>query len=442
MLKALRYLKQNLIFVILIYVLVQLIYISFFPVKYQSDSYYYYKLAEDCIKSNSFYPAQNHLYEDYIVAPLYVNLLVIILNINNSTFTIGLFNIILNLLQLFLVYKVSNIIFGKDAAQISILIYIFYLNNLGLVLLNYTELIFGVLVFASVYFYLRKRKYSNIWAGVFAGASIGVRPLGWALLAAYAAIYIYYLFRKIYEHKEIFKLIIGASAFIILFGLFNSIHFGKFIYTSTTGSINLLMGANDNATGAFVLLADLKTDPGYIPDKENKTYIERDEIWRTRALNWIKAHPVKWISLIPLKFGYIFLWDDIAISPLMNLQDWDLFHVAKYLIINKNTKGLMPRSNLVEKISYLCLQTFHYIFYIILVFLIIKGLIHFKKNHGFNYHPDTIGIILFCVTGIFLTSLIYGVPRYKYPFLISLLPFAAFEIAEFIRDGRKKFQTL
>ncbi|HSR17998.1 MAG TPA: hypothetical protein VLM39_07880, partial [Ignavibacteriaceae bacterium] len=82
--------------VIGIYLLVQFIYIIFFPVQYVSDARYYFKLAQDCIHFNSFYPAEIHLYENYIIAPLYVNLLVIVLSVYNSVLSIGLMNIVLN----------------------------------------------------------------------------------------------------------------------------------------------------------------------------------------------------------------------------------------------------------------------------------------------------------------------------------------------------------
>ena len=180
--KIFELLKNKIHYLIIVYVIVQLIYVLFFPIKFQSDSYYYYRLAEQCISSHSFYPAPRQLYEDYISAPLYINLLIIVLTIYNSTVTIGLLNIILNMLQLFLVYSISKKLMNKEIAIKTAAIYVFYLGTLGLVLLNFTELFFNVLVLSSIYFYLKKTNLSYIFAGILAGASIGVRPLGWALL--------------------------------------------------------------------------------------------------------------------------------------------------------------------------------------------------------------------------------------------------------------------
>ena len=335
-------------------------------------------------------------------------------------------NILLNLLQLFLLYKITEIIFNKDTAQIFAALYIFYLNSLGLVITNYTELFFGALVFASIYFYLNVGKYSHLLAGIFAAASVGVRPLGWALLASYLIIYIYQIRKKALPQRSFLPILAGFILFIFSFGLFNQLHFGKFIFTSTSGPYNLIIGANDNATGAYNEKVFYKGNIGYIPNAERKTYIERGDIWESKAINWIESHPVKWISLLPVKTAYIFLWDDIAISPLMNLQDWDFFHIIKHIIIKKNINGLMPDTSFPVKIIYLALQIFVLVYYFLLLFLIMKGFFYLKKEKEFNY--KNLLIIFYCIFIIMITIVVFGVPRLKYPFLIGTLPFAAYKI--------------
>lgn len=428
-------LKRNLYLFIGVYFLIQLIYIIFFPVQYVSDSYYYYKLAQDCLRYNSFYPAKVHLYENYIVAPLYINLLVIVLSIYNSIFSVGLLNIILNSLQLFLLYRISEILFNRDTAQTAIILYVFYLNTLGLIITNYTELLFGVLILASIYFYFKKKKYSYLLSGIFAAASIGVRPLGWALPTAYLLIYLFRLYRKIKSHGEILQIFLGTASFILVFGLFNVAHFGKFVYTSTTGPVNLLIGANNEANGSYKELVQEKNNPGFIPGSEKKTYIEKGEIWEDRALEWIKLNHLKWISLIPAKIGFMFLWDDFAISPLMNMQDWNLYHIAKNVKLNKSFAGIMPESGIFEKIVYLTLQSVHYIYYILLLLCILAGFFLMRKTKAFNGRNFV--LLLFSIIGVLMTITAFGIPRYKYTFLIVLLPFASVFLDETILNIKR-----
>jgi hypothetical protein len=424
--KVFFFLKKNITYLIILYVLVQIVYIIFLPVKFQSDSLYNYKLAEQCVKMSSFYPFHQQMYEDYIIAPLYINLLVVVLRIFNSTVTIGVLNIALNLLQLFFLYRIVKIILNEDVAKITTILYIFYLNTLGLVLLNYTELFFGVLVLASIFFYLRKKKFDQFFAGFFAAASIGVRPLGWALIAAYIFFYLYDIFKRSKIKIHLLPIVAGFSIFILLYGMINLLYFGEFVYTSTNGSVNILIGANDDATGAFNGKVFEKGNIGYINNAEKLTYLEKDKIYKDAAINWIEHHPIKWVSLIPVKVVYIFLWDDISISALANLQNWDFFQITKHLIKNKNFSGMMPGLNPVEKILYLLFQAFNYLYYILLIVLFLGGLILLKKEGRL---PDNIRLILiFCIIGIAITMLVFGMPRFKYPYIIVALPLAAVKI--------------
>ncbi len=439
MYKALNYLKQNLSLLLIIYLIVQLIYIIFFRVSFHSDSLYYYKLAEDCLKANSFYPAPHHLYEDYIIAPLYINLLVVVLNIYNSTFSISLINIILNFLQLFFLYKITVKIFNEDTAKLTTVIYIFYLNTLGLVLLNYTELFFGILIFASIYFYFHEKPIYFLISGLAAGASIGVRPIGWALIAAYLIIYLYEFFKKRKSHKKIVLIISGTLTFILMFGFFNQLNFGKFIYTSTTGPVNLLIGANDNTTGAFNARVFEKGNSGYLENPQSMTYIEKDKYWNEQALKWIEDNPVKWISLISIKFGYIFLWDDISISALFNLQQWDLFHIVKSILNEKSLSALFKDNSTFVISLYLIIQILNYFYYIFILLFTFLGLRILYKKKLFN--TENILLLLFCIIGILITVVVYGIPRYKYPFVISFLPFASLFIKSLMdRKPGKQFE--
>src|SRR3990172_1866647 len=123
--RLLRFSETNLKYIVTIYVIVQLIFVVFFPSEFRSDSAFYLQLAQESIRANSFYPAQQHLYDDYIFAPLFVNIVILVLHIYNSAISIGIFNIILNLLQLYLLYKLTQIIFNKATASVVTILYMF-----------------------------------------------------------------------------------------------------------------------------------------------------------------------------------------------------------------------------------------------------------------------------------------------------------------------------
>ena len=420
--KALNFLQNHIRILLLLYLAVQLGYVFLSNLNYQSDSLYYYNLAQDCLKLHTFYPAPIHLYQDYIIAPLYINVLVVILSIINSKIAIGIFNILLNFVQLWLVYKITIRIFNKVAAKTVTIIYIFYLSTLGLILFNYTELIFNVLIFSSIYFYLQKNNWKMIISGILLGASIAVRPIGWALLGAY-------LINEIYSREQVNKilrnagiLVLGFLIFITSFGIFNYSHFDKFIFTSTNGPVNLLIGANDDATGAYNNKVFEKGKIGYIANSDKETYTVKEGYWLNQAYNWIYEHPVKYISLFPLKIIHMFIWDDFSVSRLLNLSDWNLYKVIKNIITGSKDQ-ILDSNPLSLKISYFVLQILHHLYYfylLVLFVLIIK--INFKKLFS---NSELRLFLLFMFLGISIHLLTFGDARYKYPYIISMMIFIA-----------------
>ena len=146
MAKALNIFLSKFNYILSAYFIIQILLLFKFPINYSSDSGYYFKLAQDCISNHGLYPLPQHLFEDFIVAPLYVNIIAFLLLIFNSSVTIGIFNILLSAIQIFLLYKIVEKIINEKAARISVMLYILYLNNLGLELLNLTELFFTVFV--------------------------------------------------------------------------------------------------------------------------------------------------------------------------------------------------------------------------------------------------------------------------------------------------------
>ena len=127
--KLIKFLASKIKYIIFIYVLIQIVLILTINTNYRSDALYYYKLAQECIEQNEFYPARQHLYEDYIVAPLYINTLVLVLKVYNSTITISLFNLVVIILQIMFLYKITKQIFYEDIAQLTVLLFILYLKH-------------------------------------------------------------------------------------------------------------------------------------------------------------------------------------------------------------------------------------------------------------------------------------------------------------------------
>jgi len=421
--KLIKFLASKIKFIILIYALVQLVMILITETNYKGDALYYYKLAQECIEQNEFYPAQQHLYEDYIFAPLYINVLIILLTIYNSTFTISLFNLFVIVLQIHLLYKITEKLFSYFTAKLTILFFVFYLNTAALVLQNYTELFFLLLITASIYFCIQYKNIYLLLSGICLGGAISVRPLGWALLLG---IILVQLFTSIKNKKIIlrpFYVYTGTLMFIILFGGFTFLHFGKFEFTSNTGPVNLLLGANEDATGGFNSTVLDRGNAGYIEYPDSSTYIQKGEFYQDQAIKWISENPLKWLSLMPVKFFHAYGWDDVSLSSLLGYHDTNLLRVSRILVTEKDFNSALPNISLFEKVLYFLILIFSHLYYYILLVAITAGIYYlFKQSH---YEEATILILLFVCFSTLMLMITVGTPRYKYPMFILLLPFAA-----------------
>ena len=421
--KLINILTSKINYIIVIYTFIQLGMVLNLKTDYRSDAQYYYKLAEECIESNEFYPAKHQIHEDYIVAPLYINALIILLTIYNSTITIGIFNIVLILIQIILLYKITVKIFSQDIARLTILLFVLYLNTLGLILQNYTELFFLLLITSSIYFFTLNKRLFFILSGIFLGAAIAVRPLAWALLLAFFSIQIFTSIKNKKILFNYFHVYSGTFIFIILFGGFTFLHFGKFEFTSTTGPVNLLLGANDDATGGFNSNVFEKGKAGYIEYPDSLTYIQKGEFYKDQTVAWIRANPIKWLELVPLKFFHTYGWDDISLSSLLGYNYTNFLRVLRIFSSEGDLKIALPNTSTFDKVFYFSILSLSHLYYYLLLFTIVLGIYHVYKKKP---NTDVTSLILFF--SFFATLMIMitvGTPRYKYPMFILLLPFAA-----------------
>jgi hypothetical protein len=328
---------------------------------------------------------------------------------------------------MFFVYKITQKYFDEKTAKLSVVIYILYLNTLGLVLLNYTELFFTSLIISSIYFYSRKTKTALLMSGLLLGASIAVRPTGWALLICFGLISAFNLLKhKKFDYK-LAAIISGAVLFILLFGGFNYLHFGKFIFSASTGPVNLLLGANETATGGFNSRVFDKGNTGFIENPDTMTYTQKGDYYFSQATDWIQQNPVKWITLMPMKLIHTFAYDDIAISSLAGAGNWNLFMSVKNLI-KGDYKNTLPSENFLSNAVYIALQVFYQIYYYLLLIILFLWLVDFIKQKTFKEH--NLIHILFFIVGILMIVVTVGAPRYKYPFIIVMMPF----VASFIKE--------
>jgi hypothetical protein len=307
---------------------------------------------------------------------------------------------------------------------------------MGMILQNYTELSFTLLIIISIYLFSLNKNIYFLISGAFVGAAISVRPLGWGFLAAIIIVQIFCSIKERKLHSNYSYVYLGTLIFILAFGAITYSRFGSFEYTSTTGPVNLLIGANDDATGGFNTTVHQPGKSGYIGNSENLTYIQKGEFYEARAFKWIKENPVKWFLLSPIKFLHSYGWDDISISNLLGFNDTNFLRVIRILFTEKDLQKALPNTTTIGKIIYLSVLTITHLFYYFLLIAAtigIYGTFRRKMNNEIIYI-----ILLFVIFATLMIMITVGTPRYKYPMFILLLPFAANYLQTKFKFGESK----
>ncbi len=426
------------------YLLVQLLYAIFGQISFQSDSLRYYQQALQCIQKGTIYPGKHNLFDTYVNAPIYVNFLIIVLSLVKSQSIIPFINILINTANIYLIYKICLRLYGKiEIARTACIVYVFYLTNLGAILLNLTELFFVFLTLLAILNYFGNRNLHFALSGLFIFLAMGVRQFGVLLLISFAIYFVFILKNKRIEKNETKRiLIISVSFFVFTFSyaLLNKINSGVFLITGTTGSINVLMGANDKATGTYNNNFLLKEELGYLEDEEELTYNEKSDIWRDRAINWVRQNPIEWVLLFPRKIFHLFAYDDWSINALLNTRKWNLPKLAKELLVNELKEIKQSKNSTLYLVTFFAVYISHHIYYYCLLLLILFYLSNCIKNRSSICINRTFPLLIYAFLGSAITLLAVGVSRYKYPYLVILFIIITPYISNLFIDD-KKYET-
>ena len=249
-------------------------------------------------------------------------------------------------------------------------------------------------------------------AGICMALANWIRPLGFIYVLAvvlFAAMTLKgeHRRRRIVERGMI--VIIGFGMMVAVIGETTRMRTGHFICQSTTGGFNLIMSANDQAFGGVD--TQVWQDPSstaYIRDIERYDCLQRDSIWRTRAVDWILAHPVRYTALYLKKMPILLAedsWTDQRIFP--SDQFYYKWRHGEYTSQEVALKLLLKMSKSLP-------------YYIMLV-LACLGMVTLWRRH------DRYGIWLMTVlvAVVMITCLFPVQPRYHYPVLWILVVMAA-----------------
>lgn len=394
--------------------------ISFGDYKQLSDYGEYIKLAQGCLDRKSWYPNSANMYDSYIFAPGLVNYFILQMKLF-GTMSVNLWlNLLLNLGIIYFVYGIADKLFNKNTAYISVFTYSLLYSTWWIVIPAGTEVPFLFLSLLGLWTVVKQKSIGCIFlAGIAFGLANWIRPL--VVIFLITALVMMYMNKA--KKSRYVSLIVGFVMILSLIGAASYKSANRVILQSSTSGVNLAYTSNDKAYGgvASSLRGDT-TNLCYIRNASSYTYAQKDSIWKARSIEWIKAHPAKFIGLYAIKIPGLFAedtWPDRAVLPGAGFVD-------------KFAHGQISLSEFIGRVILMVSKSI--VFYIIcIVFLI--GLWTRRKDiltlKGIILVPVFLGIAITC---IFSVS-----PRYHYPFLFAMVIWAAYAFECYLRKkGDKK----
>ncbi len=380
--------------------------ICFWDMEQISDCGQYYNYAYDCFQNGEFYPMHKHLYSPYLFAPGFVNFLVLQLNVFGTL----KFNVVSNLLMSWGIaaelFYLGKKIFNERTAYLSLICYSCLYSTWMYILPMATEIPFLFLMLAALCLCLKNRPFYIILAGCCLALGNWIRPLAIIFIPSI----LMYMYTYRYSRKHYACLLISAMVCILVIGSYTYNKIGYFTFQSSTSGYNLLATANDMANGGFVTCKE-----HYLENKDKIPFSEKDSIWKSKATEWIKQHPDKYVKMYLFKIAGLYS-HDAGIDGFI-WKDLNKINYSHMQLEGKSYTSFFLIKALKSTVYYLIVLSF--------------GVTIIKKRKEMFSRKGILLIILLLGTSV--TCLFPVMTRYHYPFLWVIILWAAYGIASFMR---------
>jgi 4-amino-4-deoxy-L-arabinose transferase-like glycosyltransferase len=394
----------------IVWVIAQIVLIiCFWGYPQTGDTGNYISMAQRCFNNGQWYPMGEDVYSVWLCAQGLINFLILQLRIFGTVNFNDVFNLFFNIAILLEVYYLGKKFFSMRTGLISVIIFCLFYSNLLIVLGAKTEIPFLFLCLSALCLvFSGKWKYIIAAALLFAIAN-WIRPLAIVYLFA-SAVYFIITKAKFYNYLA---LIIPYILVLFIIGTVTEKKIGYFVYQSSTAGYNLLMASHDNAKGGINHYIFDEGGVGFIQNMDSLTFAETDSIWLARSFKWIKEHPAKFISLFLKKIPTLYIHDAWPFSGYW----WDESITENFSKKNDS----ISRDIFMKKIFFQSLLSIPYYLAFLCFFYALW------KNRREIFTVKSIFLVIL-ITGTAITCLFPVGMRYHYPFIFTVIIYAAWGI--------------
>ncbi len=385
------------------FVLLQIVAVLLLAKPQSSDAATYLELARRAIAYGSWHPPAEDI--RIVFAPGYVNYLVVLMrDFGFGETSILLMNVVLNVILLALIYAIASEAFSKRIGVVAAAIFTCTLSNYGVPLTTLSEQLYTVAAYGSLWLVLRGRFWTLVAAGILLAFANWVRPVGIVFFLASIAVIV----ARVGTRRRLIPYAAGCLVCVLLIGAWTYDRIGYFNFQSSTGGVNLLMGANDDMTGGFEPSVFKQGKIGYVENIEALTFKERNDFFTTQALAWIKQHPWKYLAYLPIKTYILWNRDSHFVGYLF----------GTYELYVKNGSTLL-------RATFFTANVLHQLFYAAL--LLLAGLSLVVPQLRRSRYTQLLWLII--ALGTAITVVTVGIGRYHYPYMPAVTILAAASLA-------------
>jgi 4-amino-4-deoxy-L-arabinose transferase-like glycosyltransferase len=302
------------------------------------NGYTYWSVTENNTITNEFVEnAKIYIPSAYmpILYPLFLSSIVFFIGFSQfSIFIILLIQSLIGVINCFMIRDIYKIKFGsKNAHLVAWLVALFPLHIFMSSQISASTL-YVFFMGCVLYFYNKIRLDSSYKNIAYLSISLGLLTLtrADAILLIPAIFILLTLFHKKVHIKKSFIMVLLSLIVIMPLSMRNFNHFGFFYPLTISSGLNLWIGNNKDATGSRLNYVEpYKPIPDSILNKIDKLEINnyyeinRDDIFKIAALDFIKNNPVQVVQLSMKKiaFFWVHIFDErIKYPNLNNILYW------------------------------------------------------------------------------------------------------------------------
>jgi hypothetical protein len=385
----------------------------------RGDAGNYVSMAQRCFSNGQWYPMAEDVYSIWLCAQGLINFLILQLRIFGTVNFNSVFNLFFNIVILLEVYYLGKKFFSKRTGYISVIIFCLFYSNLLIVLEPLTEIPFLCLCLSGLCLVFSGKWKYVIGAALLFALANWIRPLAIIFLFA-SAVYFFITKAKFYNY---ITLIIPYIFAIFIIGTATEKKIGHFVYQSATLGYNLMMTSHDDAKGNIDHEVTYEENgAGFIENRDSLTFAETDSIWKERSFKWIKEHPVKFSVLFLKKIPALYIHDAWPFSGYW----WDESVTINFFSKKNNVAS---RDIFLNKLLFQSLLSIPY--YLAVLFFFYTLWINRREI----LTVKSIFLVIL-ITGTAITCIFPVGMRYHYPFIFSVIIYAAWGIDALIEKFR------